>query len=74
MTCLNAVEEIQDGGRLVRRKTTILRLNFVCKIKSKSSFIGVRKFSSLYLKYKVIFSFPQEKLIKLLVTNAIDHR
>ena len=69
MTCLNAVEEIQDGGRLVRRKTTILS-----KIKSKSSFIGVRKFSSLYLKYKVIFSFPQEKLIKLLVTNAIDHR
>ena len=38
MTCLKVVEEIQDGGRLVRTKATILRLTFVCKIKSKSRF------------------------------------
>ena len=68
MTHLKVVEEIQDGGMLVTRKTTILRLIFVCKIKS-TVLLVLRNFSSLYL----IFSFPQEKLIKLLVTNAIGH-
>ena len=48
MNCLNA-GEVQEGGRLVGRKTIILRLNFVCKIKSKNSFIGFKKiFKSLF--------------------------
>ena len=40
MTHLKIVEEIQDGGRLVTRLRTILRLFFVRKIEPKSSFIG----------------------------------
>ena len=50
MTHLKVVEEIQDGGRLVTRKTIIFRLIFVCKIKSKSSFIDFKKiFKSLFV-------------------------
>ena len=67
MTCLKVVEEIQDGGRLVRTKATILRLTFE-KIKSKSSFIGFKKFLKSLIVVQSDFSFPQEKLIKLLVT------
>ena len=44
MTHLKVLEEIQDGGSLVRRKTTVFRLIFVYKIKSKSSFIGFKRF------------------------------
>ena len=71
MTRLEVVGEIQDGDRLVRRKTTILRSNFVFKINQKAVLLVFRIFSSLF---QVIFLFPQEKFIKLLVTNAIDHR
>ena len=63
MTHLKVVEENQDGGMLVTRKTTILRLIFVCEIIYKIIFFICSDF----------FLFPQEKLIQLLVTNAIDH-
>ena len=48
MTHLKVAEEIQDGSRLATRKTTILRLIFVCKIK-KAVLLVLRNFSSLYL-------------------------
>ena len=50
MTHLKVVEELQDCGRLVTRKTTIFILISVRKIKSKSSFIGFKEFfKSLYV-------------------------
>ena len=62
MTCLNAVDEIQDDGRLVRRKTTILRLNFVCKIKSRGSFIGFKKIFKSLFEVKSDFFIPTRKI------------
>ena len=62
MTCLKVVEEIQDGGRLVRTKATILRLTFVCKIKSKSSFIGFKKFLKSLIVVQSDFFIPTRKI------------
>ena len=62
MTFLNAVEEIQDGGRLVRRKTTVLRLNLACKIKSKSSFVGFKKIFKSLFEVQSDFFIPTRKI------------
>ena len=64
MTRLEVVGEIQDGDRLVRRKTTILRSNFVCKIKSKSSFIGFKNFfKSLFVVQSDFFYSHKKNLL-----------
>ena len=62
MTRLEVVGEIQDGGRLVRRKTTILRSHFVCKIKSKSSFIGFKNFFKSLFVVQSDFFIPTRKI------------
>ena len=68
MTHLKNVEEIQDGGRLVNRKTTILRLIFVHKIKSKSSFIGFKEFFKSLFVVQSDFFIPTRK-INLIISH-----
>ena len=62
MTHLKVVDEIQDGDRLVTRKTTILRLIFVCKIKSISSFIGFKEFFKSLFVVQSDFFIPTSKI------------
>ena len=49
MTHLKVVEEIQDDGRLVKRKTTILRLIWYVKLNQNAVLLVLRNFSSLNL-------------------------
>ena len=56
MTHVKIAGYLQDGGRLLTRKTIILSLIDVSKIKSKSSFTGFKKiFKSLFVVQSDIF-------------------
>ena len=62
MIHLKVVEEIQDGGRLETRKTTILRLILYVNLNKKAVLLVLRNFSCLCLKYKVIFFIITRKI------------
>ena len=72
MTRLKVVEEIQDGGSPVRRKTTILRLIFVSKIKSKRSFIGFKEFFKSLFVVQNNFFIPARKINSII--SHLCHR